>query len=42
VVFVILRDQRTHFQYVEPDWKPTSAEDAAKDKNKPNLTKVKE
>ena len=42
VVFVILRDQRTHFQFVEPDWKPTSADDAAKDKSKPNLTKVKE
>jgi serine protease Do len=42
VVFVILRDQRTHFQYVEPDWKPTSADDAAKDKKKPNLTKEKE
>ena len=32
VVFVILRDQRTHFQYVEPDWKPTSADETAKDK----------
>ena len=32
VVFVILRDQRTHFQYVEPDWKPMSAERQAKDK----------
>jgi serine protease Do len=42
VVFVILRDQRTHFQYVEPDWKPTSADETAKDKNKPNVTKEKE
>jgi serine protease Do len=42
VVFVILRDQRTHFQYVEPDWKPTSADETSKDKNKPNLIKVKE
>ena len=42
VVFVILRDQRTHFQYVEPDWKPLSSEETAKEKSKANLTKVKE
>jgi serine protease Do len=24
VVFVVLRDVRTHFQYVEPDWVPTA------------------
>ncbi len=42
IVFVVLRDQRTHFQYVEPDWKPTSGDEGAKDKDKANLTKVKE
>jgi S1-C subfamily serine protease len=42
VVFVVLRDQRTSFQYVEPDWKPTSADETSKGKDKPNLTKVKE
>jgi serine protease Do len=36
VVFVVLRGVRTHFQYVEPDWKPTTgdsqkAEDEADD-----------
>lgn len=42
VVFVVLRDQRTHFQYVEPDWKPTSGNESSKDENKPDLIKVKE
>jgi serine protease Do len=42
VVFVILRDQRTHFQYVEPDWKPMSTEESAKQTAKANLTKIKE
>jgi serine protease Do len=26
VVFVVLRGVRTHFQYIEPDWKPVSSE----------------
>ena len=26
VVFVVLRGVRTHFQYVEPDWKPTTGD----------------
>ncbi len=27
VVFVVLRGQRTHFQYTEPDWNPISSDD---------------
>jgi serine protease Do len=41
-VFVILRDQRTHFQYVEPDWKPVSTQEAPRDKGKVNLPVAKE
>jgi serine protease Do len=35
VVFVVLRDVRTHFQYVEPDWKPTTS-DQADEENQEN------
>ncbi len=34
VVFVVLRGVRTYFQYIEPDWKPTTSdEDEQTDKN---------
>lgn len=29
VVFVVLRGVRTHFQYVEPDWKPVASDEPA-------------
>jgi len=41
-VFVVLRDQRTHFQFIEPDWKPVSTQDTPKDKGKVNLPVAKE
>ncbi len=41
-VFVVLRDQRTHFQYVEPDWKPVSSQEVPRDKGMANLPVAKE
>ena len=44
VVFVVLRDQRTQFQYVEPDWKPIAGTEMAriKDRKETNQVKTKE
>jgi serine protease Do len=33
VVFVVLRGVRTHFQYVEPDWKPVASDESEGDAN---------
>jgi serine protease Do len=34
VVFVVLRGVRTHFQYVEPDWKPTTGDEQGEQADK--------
>ncbi len=41
VVFVVLRDQRTNFQYVEPDWKPVTGSEMVGVGHKTKTSQVK-